>query len=271
MRKRAIRRLTASKKTLIRELVDVLYDFLPLSSRSNKATTFITIFAESNVESYLDKGDYKKANLTNGFENLIRYHRNLPYTVIRKVVPAAIDYRRYERKPLKQEELDSLIDILVKLDIDMRSELGSIVLDETVPEIKVPPEKLVERLKDHPLVEEISTEPLVQFEHGHFNESVRKATERFEVKVKELSGSDDIGKRLMSRVFSIPNPDIKLNPLTTDNEKNIQEGYQYITMGMMQAIRNIFSHGDEDQRPPEEAYEMLLFVNWLFRQLNQIE
>jgi|SRR5690625_535966 len=271
MGKRAIRRITASKKALIRELVDVLYDFLPLSSRSKKATTFITIFAESNVEKYLEKGAYKKANLTNGFENLIRYHRNLPYTVIRKVVPAAIDYRRYERNPLKREELNSLIDLLHKLDIDMRSELGSIVLDETVPEIRVPPEKLVERLKDHPLVEEISTEPLVQFKNGHFNESVRKASERFEAKVKAISGSDDIGKRLMSRVFSIPNPDVRLNSLTTDNERGIQEGYQYMTMGMMQAIRNIFSHGDEDQRSPEEAYEMLLYINWLFRHLNNVE
>jgi hypothetical protein len=38
-------------------------------------------------------------------------------------------------------------------------------------------------------------------------------------------------------------------------------------MGMMSGIRNIFSHGDEDRSKPEEAYEKLLFVNWMFRKL----
>lgn len=265
---KAVRRITADKKALIGELVEILYDFLPLSSRSKNAVTFYSIFGESRVDNYLDKGSHKSAQLQSGFENLIRYHKNLPFTVIRKVVPAAIEYRKYKRDPLRQEELDALIDALEDLDIDMRSELSSITIDETVPEIQVPPDELVKRLENHPLVPEIGSEPLQQFKNGHFNESVRKATERFEVKVQQQSGSTDIGKRLMSRVFSQPSPSIALNSLSTDNERGIQEGYQYMTMGMMQAIRNIFSHGDEDQRSPEEAYEMLLFINWLFRQLN---
>lgn len=41
----------------------------------------------------------------------------------------------------------------------------------------------------------------------------------------------------------------------------------HLTMGMMSAIRNVFSHGDEEQRSPEEAFEMLLFINWLYRLL----
>ena len=61
----------------------------------------------------------------------------------------------------------------------MMAELGSIMLDETVPEIQVPPEELVKRLEKHPLVSEIASEPLEQFKNGHFNESVRKAAERF--------------------------------------------------------------------------------------------
>lgn len=71
----------------------------------------------------------------------------------------------------------------------------------------------------------------------------------------------------MSKVFSLSNPVIALNSLTSENEKGIQEGYMLMTMGMMRGIRNIFSHGDERQRPPEECYEMLLFINWLFGQI----
>jgi len=264
---KTIRRITADKRDLIRELTRLMYDFLPLTIRGKNTTTFTSIFEESRIHGYLDKGSHKKAQLQNGFENLLRYHQNLPYTVIRKVVPAAIAYRRYKRDPLRQDELDSLIKVLGKLDIDMKSELGQISLDVSVPEIQVPPEELVKRLENHPLSPEIASEPLQQFKNGHFNEAVRKASERFEFKVQNLSGSTDIGKKLMSRVFNLTSPAIQLNSLTSENEKSIQEGYQYMSMGMMQAIRNIFSHGDEDQRSPEEAFEMLLFINWLFRSL----
>lgn len=41
----------------------------------------------------------------------------------------------------------------------------------------------------------------------------------------------------------------------------------FMAMGMMRAIRNVFSQGDEAQRSPEVCFEMLLFFNWLFRQL----
>lgn len=71
----------------------------------------------------------------------------------------------------------------------------------------------------------------------------------------------------MSKVFSLSNPLIPLNNMATENEKGVQEGYMFMTMGLVRGIRNIFSHGDESQRSPEECYEMLLFINWLFRHL----
>lgn len=187
--------------------------------------------------------------------------------LIRKIVPAAIGYRCHKRNPLKQEELDSLISTLDALGVGRTSELRKIKLDETVPEICIPPRELVRRLENHPLVADIATAPLELFRNGHFNEAVRKASERFEASVQQKAGLQEIGKSLMSKVFSLTNPSISLNSLTTENEKGIQEGYMFMTMGLMRGIRNIFSHGDEEQRSPEECYEMLLFINWLFRNL----
>ena len=39
---------------------------------------------------------------------------------------------------------------------------------------------------------------------------------------------------------------------------------------MMRGIRNIFSHGDEDPRTPEVCFEMLMFLNWLFRNVSKV-
>ena len=76
------------------------------------------------------------------------------------------------------------------------------------------------------------------------------------------SSVETLGLNRQNRVLSQHSPACTL----MSAEKGSQEGYMHLTMGMIRAIRNIFSHGDENQHSPEEAYEMLLFINWLFRQ-----
>jgi len=262
----AVRRITADKRDLIRQLTDILCDFLPLTSHAKNAVTFQTIFAESKVDHHLD-GTVKRKALQNAWEEIFRSRQRLPYTLIRKIVPAAIAYRRHKRNPLKQTEVTALVECLERLGIDMKRELLGITIDETLPEIQIAPQELFKRLESHPLVPEIASEPLELFRNGHFNESVRKAAERFEAAVQNKTALTEIGQKLMSKVFNLSAPVIALNDLSSENKKGVQEGYMYLTMGLMRGIRNIFSHGDENQRSPEECYEMLLFINWLFRQL----
>ena len=140
----AVRRITADRRELIRQLADILSTFLPLNARSKNTITFRTIFAQSNIEHYLE-GEIKRQALQCAWESVFRYHPKLPYTLIRKIVPAAVGYRRYKRDPLKREELELLTSTLKALGVDMGRELLKIELDETVPEICVPPKELVRR------------------------------------------------------------------------------------------------------------------------------
>jgi len=234
---------------LIRQLTEILSAFLPLTAHSQNTVTFQTIFAESGIAHYLE-GQVKRQALQCAWEKVFRQHQKLPYTLIRKIVPAAVSYRRHKRDPLRQVELESLISTLESLDIGMTRELQKIELDETIPDICIPPRELVRRLENHPLATEVATEPLELFRNGHFNEAVRKASERFEAAIQQKTSLQDIGKGLMSKAFSLSNPLIPLNNMATENEKGIQEGYMFMTMGLMRGIRNIFSHGDENQRSP---------------------
>lgn len=266
-RKKAIRTITASERGHITDLTEILYDFLPLSTHNNKTETITSIFKESKIHSYIPKNTSKKEAVEKSLVKLFRYHQKLPFTIFRKIVIAAIKYRRYKRNPLKRQEIDRLDVILQELSINMSNEFSAIKLDQIPLLIKVPSSELIRRLENHPLCEQVYSEPLELFKNGHFNESVRKATEKYEVEIQKRTNLSDIGKTLMGKAFNLKTPIIKLNNLTSENEKGVQEGYQFLTMGMIRAMRNIFSHGDENQRKPEEAYEMLLFVNWLFRQL----
>lgn len=145
------------------------------------------------------------------------------------------------------------------LDIDMRKELGAIIVDEQLPRVTVAPEKLKESLRQHGLDPAIASEPLQLFENGHFNEAVRKAFERFEDRVQEVSAIKASGRELMGRAF--PNDNyLELSGVELENRDSFVDGYKLLSMGSMAAIRNIFSHGDEERRSPEECLEMLLFL-----------
>lgn len=261
-----VNRITADVRTRINALVTLIGPFLPLNHPNKHAVTFTTIFRESNVDEFLI-GPTKSQALQHGFENIFRYHPRLPYTLIRKIVPAGIEYRKFKRDPITRKEIQELGDHLEILGIKIKGELARIEIDETLPIIQVPPEELIKRLSFHPLVKEIESEPLDLFKNGHFNESVRRSAERFETSVQHLTGLNDIGKSLMGKAFSGLKPLLPLNKLKTENEKAFQEGYQLLAMGLMGGIRNIFSHGDENERSPEECYEMLLLINWMFRHL----
>lgn len=262
----SVRKITADKKERLNRLAEILYDFIPLTSHFRNAVTFHSIFKESSVGHYLKGANNKRQILQKGFELLYRYHKNLPKNIIRKIIPAAIEYRKYSRKPLTNKELYELATCLEDLGISMTNEIEQIEVEETLPRIIVPPEKLIERLRGHDLDLALSTEPLFLFSNGHFNESVRKASERFEDLVQELSQIDSSGRDLMAKAF---NNDllIELSGVEKENQQGFIEGYRFLTMGTMAAIRNIFSHGDEQNRSPEECFEMLLFINWLFRSI----
>lgn len=269
-KRKAVRRITAGRQERINRLAEILYNFLPLSSYSKSATTFSTIFAESRVDSYL-KGKNKTQALQTGLTELFRYHQRLPFTIVRKIVPASIEWRRQRRDPLRTDEIDALARCLFDLEVDMQKELGEIQLDETLPRITVPPKDLEDRLQKHSLLPPIAGEPLELFSGGHFNEAVRKAAERFEAIVRETSEMDASGQSLMSKAFGSKSGRLHVPGLQPENHDDFQEGFKFLAMGMMSAFRNVFSHGDEERRPPEECFEALLFLNWLFRCLDKID
>jgi len=263
-RAKVIRKITMPIQDHLNRLAEILYPFLPLNANSPKTITFKTIFAESHVSHYFNANLHKGPALQKALTEVYKRHERLMHNLIRKIVPAAILYRYAKRNPLKRAELDALGECLLSLNIDLIKEFSDIQLDETLPRITVPPKNLKERLRNHDLHPALSSDPLDLFDNGHFNEAVRKGAERFEVIVKELSGLDDIGRGLMGNAFR-DDTYLDMALYKPNNQSDFIDGYRFLSMGSMSAIRNVFSHGDEQQRTPEECFEMLMLLNWLFR------
>lgn len=267
----AVRHITDRTRERIERLVDLLYDFLPLSAYRDGATTFTSIFADSGKEGYLE-GSNKTEKLQNGWEELIRHHRRLPKKFIRKVVPAAKQYRDYKEDPLSREELDELADVLEDLRFDMRDELEAIEVDVEVRRETIPTDDLIDHLEDHPLHDAVAGAPLELFRDGHYKEAVRKAAERFESVVRDRTDlKGQYGQGLMAQAFKPDGGRLQLVGVEAENQESFQDGFKFLTMGMMSSIRNVFSHGDEERRSAEECFEMLMFLNWLFGRLDEAE
>ncbi|MHA6762390.1 TIGR02391 family protein [Streptacidiphilus sp. PAMC 29251] len=80
------------------------------------------------------------------------------------------------------------------------------------------------------------------------------------------------GKALMGKVFALTAP--LLDPTRAVDEftrGDEQEGFSYLFMGMMQAIRNTGGHGDYPVYSEEEAFEILAFLSYLSRRLDLAE
>ena len=95
----------------------------------------------------------------------------------------------------------------------------------------------------HPKIVEVSRS---RFEANHFADSVEAAFKELNsiVKaiVKQKTGQEYYGADLMNKVFSLKNPIVVLDDLSTETGKNIQKGYMQIFAGAMTGIRNPKAH-----------------------------
>ena len=87
-----------------------------------------------------------------------------------------------------------------------------------------------------------------RFEAGFFGDAGESAFKEVNDTVKriylESEHREADGAGLMTSAFSPGNPIIRLSPLETETDKNIQQGYMQIFAGAMTGIRNPKAHGN---------------------------
>ena len=105
------------------------------------------------------------------------------------------------------------------------------------------PEDFWDRL--HPSVVQASR---TRFEAGHYADAVEAALKELNQRVKEhvrrKTGRELDGAGLMTTAFSPQNPIVTLGDLSTEDGKNIQQGYMQIFAGAMTGIRNPKAHSN---------------------------
>ena len=266
-KKRLTQKRSASAKIIqdIRLFSEKIGDIIPATSQGDFC--FANIAKAKRVDKFWITDKSKKEQLAIFFEKLFKYHPNIFKKIIRENISQGIERRHKQGNPVLSPEINNIDEILLRLKINLSSEFAQLELPEKRPRIIPPPldyQKMIEKVGLSPL---ISEECIRKYKDGHLNDSVRDACEKFEKLVQVKSGKSDNGKRLMSLAFSEDAPLIKINPLSNPHEKIMQEGYKFLAMGAMGNIRNKFSHGDEPEISPLDAFELLCFMSYLINNI----
>jgi len=271
VKKRVIKRtsVTAPQAQIIRNLADQLGKLIALEGfRSSFSLT--TIAKKRGLLKYLPKKSVNKKEAF--YEFLKNLHCHKPRTIkilVREILPIAIEKRHAKGDPVLEQEAFDLSDRLMTLGINLKDEIKALNLPKERPKTVPPPiaiQKILDTFILHPT---LLPDCKKMFNEGHINESVRKALERFEKTVQDISNiHNKQGQDLMGMAFNEQSPKIRFNDLKTPQEINKQIGFKLVCMGIMQWWRNNLSHGDEQQLPHHDAIGRLILVSNLFHELD---
>ena len=115
------------------------------------------------------------------------------------------------------------------------------------------------------------------YTHSQYGEAASESVQIYCEIIRGLTGRTQDGVDLVNKVFggkpfAVP-PEIKLNDLTTDSEKNIQEGQGHLSRGVVTGFRNPITHGPIDTNVPGvfsylDCLNILSLVSYLLTRLD---
>jgi uncharacterized protein (TIGR02391 family) len=117
----------------------------------------------------------------------------------------------------------------------------------------------------HPDIANVS---LQLFDNGHYSQSTFETFKYLDLYVKNLSGINESGQKLMMAAFAEANPKIKLTELITTSDIDEQNGFKFIFAGVMSAIRNPRGH-DITTDPIHRCLDHLSIASVLLRRLEE--
>lgn len=109
------------------------------------------------------------------------------------------------------------------------------------------------------------------FWHGHFAQAIEEALKFLDNLVADSAGVNESGARLMNQVFSINKPILKFNSLSTQSEKDEQQGLMMAAAGLMTGLRNPRAHDSNRKDDLSDAIAILTFVNYLVLRVRQAQ
>ena len=107
-----------------------------------------------------------------------------------------------------------------------------------------------------------------RFIEEHLDVAIFEAFKAVNNRVKEMTGLDLDGSKLMDAALSGAGPKVRFADLSTQTGRDIQQGLHFLFRGAVQGIRNPDAHEQFKPLDEEEGLEELAFASMLMRRLD---
>ncbi|MGA6170047.1 TIGR02391 family protein [Streptomyces sp. NPDC012600] len=118
----------------------------------------------------------------------------------------------------------------------------------------------------HPSIAQVSAE---LFADGHYTDAVLRAFKAVEHRVQQVTGSNEIGQRLMNSTFGGTNPQLDVARTAGPSTPGERDGYKMLFIGAMTGLRNVRAHGDHPPDNVDEARDAIAFASLLMRRIDR--
>lgn len=137
--------------------------------------------------------------------------------------------------------------------------------ETTVPYEKTEDERALELYELHP---EVLRHADTHFRRGAYAHAILECCKALDHVVRSNTGSEKSGQGLMGVAFG-ENGTLKINGLRTQSERDQQQGFMYLCMGVMTAVRNPHSHETILGMPMsrQDGLDLLGLLSYLFRKI----
>ncbi|GAB4355790.1 MAG: hypothetical protein Fur0042_25000 [Cyanophyceae cyanobacterium] len=102
----------------------------------------------------------------------------------------------------------------------------------------------------------------LSYSSGNYSAAIQDAIHYLSDILRAKSDLDGDGVHLVNQAFSEKNPRIKVTPLQSESDRNIQQGTADIIRGLYRAIRNPRSHGRVNENE-QDAQKIILFIDYI--------
>lgn len=259
--------ITKGRREQIVSLAHALAEIAPSTTRGN-GFCVQKVAEDMGLKACWKKQNNKRKDIAYLLEHVFRQYPRKPKKLVIEIVRSGVVWMAGKGERVTDEQLAAIAAPMKTLGSPIDKELRRLVRPEP-SRVRDPSADKVGLLQNLGLHSALTDDCFEMFKDGHFNESVRKALERFEKLIQDQLGDHrTFGRDLMARAFGEQNPQIALNSMQSANDRSEQEGFKFLTMGAMSGLRNLYSHGDVDQMTATDAIERLAFVSLLFRRVD---
>ena len=122
---------------------------------------------------------------------------------------------------------------------------------------------------EHLLHPAISEHALPQYKDGHLRDAVLNSITAVFYLIRQRTGLDDDGDKLIGKVFSLDKPHLILSEIKTESGRSDQKGFMQIFNGAYQGIRNPKAHSLDHDLTPIKAAQYLVLASLLARRVEE--